>query len=164
MSFTIGMLARAGGVNVETVRYYQRRGLMAEPGRPLGGIRRYGDEDLRRLGFIKQCQALGFTLEEVADLLALDDGQHCREAEAIATHKLAVVRERLARLRSIEHLLGKLVKQCESHRGVVHCPLIAALASGSPISTARGAVRDATPSGRRRQRMPALSHRQRDRP
>lgn len=67
MSFTIGMLARAAGVNVETVRYYQRRGLMAEPGRPLGSIRRYGDQGLRRPGFSKQGQGRGFRLEKVAE-------------------------------------------------------------------------------------------------
>lgn len=135
MSYTIGTLARAAGVNVETIRYYQRRGLMVEPDRPLGGIRRYREDDLRRIGFIKQCQTLGFTLEEVAELLALDDGQHCHEAEAIAAHKLAIVRERLAQLRSIERLLGRLVTQCETNRGVVRCPLIAALAAGPADAT-----------------------------
>ncbi len=135
MPYTIGTMAQSAGVNVETVRYYQRRGLMVEPDRPLGGIRRYSEDDLRRISFIKQCQALGFTLEEVAELLALDDGQHCHEAEAIAAHKLAIVRERLAHLQSIERLLGRLVTQCATNRGVVHCPLITALASGSADAT-----------------------------
>jgi MerR family mercuric resistance operon transcriptional regulator len=73
--YTIGTLAKQAGVNVETIRYYQRRGLVSEPDRPLGGIRRYAPTHARRLHFIKHAQTLGFTLEEVADLLALESGQ-----------------------------------------------------------------------------------------
>ncbi|MGC8519044.1 MAG: Hg(II)-responsive transcriptional regulator [Steroidobacteraceae bacterium] len=124
---TIGELARQAGVNVETVRYYQRRGLLEEPRRPPGGIRRYGEAHARRLRFIKQAQGLGFSLEEVKDLLALDDGQHCREAERLGALKLAAVRERLAQLRHVERALASLVKQCHCNTGTVSCPLIAAL-------------------------------------
>ncbi len=131
MSYTIGSLAREAGVNVETVRYSQRRGLMDEPPRPRGGIRRYGDEDLHRIGFIKQCQSLGFKLEEVASLLALNDGQHCKEAADIATRKLVAVRKRMTNLRDIERVLGALLKRCETTNGTVHCPLIDALAEGA---------------------------------
>lgn len=79
-SMTIGGLARAANVNVETIRYYQRRGLLSEPKRPPGGIRRYGFADIDRLTFVKTAQHLGFSLDEISDLLRLEDGTHCEEA------------------------------------------------------------------------------------
>ena len=133
MPSTIGTLARNAGVNVETVRYYQRRGLLAEPPRPLGGVRRYGEEALRRLHFIRQCQSLGFSLDEVGELLALDDGRHCTEASALAADRLKDVRVRLARLRRIERVLAGLVSQCRRSRGRMRCPLIDALSSGAAV-------------------------------
>ncbi len=129
MTYTIGSLAKAAVVHVETIRYYQRRGLVAEPSRPLGGIRRYDDSHARRLRFVKHAQTLGFSLDEVADLLALEDGRHCREAERLGANKLAMVRERIAKLRRVEKALTTLVEQCHRHRGKVHCPLIVALES-----------------------------------
>ena len=125
--FTIGRLAAAAGVNVETVRYYQRIKLMPLPRKALGGIRRYSAEDLSRLRFIKTAQGLGFTLEEIADLVKLDDGTRCNEARDIAAHKLAVVRARQRDLRRIETVLARLVRQCETLRGTIRCPLIGAL-------------------------------------
>jgi MerR family mercuric resistance operon transcriptional regulator len=125
--YTIGTLAKQAGVHVETIRYYQRRGLVAEPDRPLGGIRRYAPAHVRRLRFIKQAQTLGFTLEEVTDLLALEDGRHCRAAEQLGSTKLAIVRERMAQLRRVERALTALVDQCHCNTGKVRCPLIAAL-------------------------------------
>lgn len=127
MTFTIGSLAKATDVHIETIRYYQRRGLVAEPSKPLGGIRRYDEVHARRLRFIKHAQTLGFSLEEVADLLALDDGQHCRDAERLGRKKLATVRERIAQLRRVEQALTSLVEQCQCNRGEVQCPLIASL-------------------------------------
>lgn len=127
MPYTIGALAKQAGVNVETVRYYQRRGLVGEPQRPLGGIRRYSEAHVRRLRFIKQAQVLGFSLEEVKELLALEDGRHCREAERLASMKLAAVRERVGQLRRVEQALATLVARCECNTGKVRCPLIAAL-------------------------------------
>ena len=85
--FTIGRLAAAAEVNVETVRYYQRIRLMPVPKKAAGGIRRYGDAELSRLRFIKTAQGLGFTLDEIADLVKLDDGTHCKEAHDIAAQK-----------------------------------------------------------------------------
>lgn len=123
-ALTIGQLAKQAGVHVETIRFYQRRGLLLEPARPLGRIRRYGEMDAQRIRFIKHAQALGFSLDEVAELLALDDGRHCQEAEAIASRKLLIVRERLRQLRRIERLLGKMVSQCQCNPGTVRCPLI----------------------------------------
>lgn len=124
---TISGLARAAGVNVETIRFYQRRGLLIEPDKPLGGIRRYGEAEVARMLFIKAAQRIGFTLDEIAQLLQLDDGAHCSEARAIAEHKLADVRQRLNDLQRMEAALAQLVDRCASRRGQVSCPLIDAL-------------------------------------
>ena len=126
-TMTIGALARAAGVNVETVRFYQRKGLMPEPDRPQGGIRRYGAAELGRVRFIKSAQRLGFSLDEVSELLKLEDGSHCAEARAQAQRKLVDVRERLADLQRIEAALSELVQRCNAIRGRMRCPLIAAL-------------------------------------
>ena len=123
-TLTIGVLADAAGVNVETIRFYQRKGLMQEPDRPLGGIRRYGKADLARVRFIKSAQRLGFSLDEIGELLKLEDGSHCTEARAQAERKLADVRERLADLRRIEVVLQDLVQRCCAAQGEVRCPLI----------------------------------------
>jgi MerR family mercuric resistance operon transcriptional regulator len=124
---TIGGLAAAAGVNVETVRYYQRRGLLSEPDKPAKGVRRYGEADVGRLRFVKAAQGLGFSLDEVAGLLKLEDGTHCGEARALAEHRLEDVRAKVAQLRRIESALSLLVKQCAGTRGTVSCPLIVAL-------------------------------------
>lgn len=93
---TIGGLARAADVNVETIRFYQRRGLMPEPDRLSRGIRRYRDADLSRLSFIRSAQRLGFSLDEIADLLGLEDGSSCGQARHKAEAKLADVKAKLA--------------------------------------------------------------------
>jgi MerR family transcriptional regulator, mercuric resistance operon regulatory protein len=126
-TLTIGTLAKTAGVNVETIRFYQRKGLLPEPDRPLGGIRRYGSADLTRVRFIKASQRLGFTLDEVAELLKLEDGTHCSEARRLAESRLQDVRERLANLQRIESALGQLVARCGAARGSIKCPLIASL-------------------------------------
>lgn len=126
-TFTISKLAQAVAVNVETIRFYQRRGLLAEPAKPLGGIRRYGEAEVARVLFVKAAQRIGFTLDEIAQLLQLDDGTQCKEARAIAEHKLADVRKRLQDLQRIEAALAQLVGRCASRRGQVSCPLIEAL-------------------------------------
>lgn len=126
-TFTIGALAQTAGVNVETVRFYQRKGLLREPGKPAGGIRRYAQADLARINFIKAAQRLGFALDEVAELLKLEDGSGCKAASEKAQRKLADVRARLADLQRMEAALADLVGRCESARGKVYCPLIAAL-------------------------------------
>ena len=124
---TIGKLAAAAEVNVETVRYYQRRNLLARPDRPLGGIGRYGPGALTRLRFIKRSQSLGFSLDDVQALLSLDDGQSCEEAKAIGEHKLADVRKRIQTLQVLEAALYQLVTQCSPSKRKVSCPLIDAL-------------------------------------
>ena len=129
---TVGLLAKSAGVNVETIRFYQRKGLLPEPEKPLGGIRRYDPAVLARLRFIKAAQRLGFSLEEVADLLKLDDGSSCREAREQAERKLADVRGKIAELSRIEDALADLVERCCVARGRVRCPLIADL-YGAPL-------------------------------
>jgi len=129
---TISGLARAAGVNVETIRFYQRRGLLTEPDKPHGGIRRYGEADIARVLFIKAAQRIGFTLGEIFQLLQLDDGTQCSQARAIAEHKLDDVRQRLSDLQRIEAALAQLVDRCASRRGQVNCPLIAALQPNAP--------------------------------
>ena len=129
-SLTIGGLAKAANVNVETIRYYQRRGLLSEPKRPLGGIRRYGSADIDRLTFVKTAQQLVFSLDEVGDLLRLEDGTHCQEASALAEHKLKDVREKIERLVKIEKALSDMVSQCHARPDSIACPLIASLHEG----------------------------------
>lgn len=124
---TIGLLAVEAGVNVETIRFYQRKGLMHEPMRPLGSVRRYGATDLGRVRFIKSAQRLGFSLEEITQLLKLEDGAHCDEARGQAQRKLLDIRAKLADLRSIEAALVDLVDRCRATQGSIRCPLIAAL-------------------------------------
>jgi MerR family mercuric resistance operon transcriptional regulator len=124
---TIGSLAQSAGVHVETIRFYQRKRLLAEPHRTYGRIRRYGEADVARVRFIKSAQRLGFSLLEIAGLLRLEDGTHCDEAREAAEQKLADVRAKLADLRRMETALAKLVRQCAASSGRVRCPLIAAL-------------------------------------
>ncbi len=126
-SLTIGALAAAAAVNVETIRYYQRKRLMTEPKRPYGQVRRYGEADVARVKFVKSAQRLGFSLDEIAGLLALDDGTHCDEARVMAEQKLDNVRVKLRDLRRMEAVLKRLVADCCSSRGTISCPLIAAL-------------------------------------
>src|SRR5260221_9830334 len=95
---SIGNVAKAAGVNVETIRYYQRRGLLDEPSKPLGGHRRYAPSVAARVRFIKRAQHLGFTLEEVTDLLRLEDGQSCRDTPLLSERKLALIEARIPRL------------------------------------------------------------------
>lgn len=124
---TIGAFAKAAGVNVETIRFYQRKGLLLEPEKPYGSIRRYGTAEVARVKFVKSAQRLGFSLDEVAQLLKLEDGTHCSEAAELAALRLADVRARLIDLQRIESALSKLLAACNTQRGKVSCPLIAAL-------------------------------------
>lgn len=126
-NLSIGAFAEAAGVNVETIRFYQRKGLLPEPDRPYGSIRRYCEADVARVRFVKSAQRLGFSLDEVDGLLTLDDGAHCDEARQLAEQKLIDVRSKLADLLRIESVLTTLVDDCCASHGRVPCPLIAAL-------------------------------------
>ncbi len=126
-ALTIGQLAQAAGVNVETVRYYQRRGLLFEPDRPTGGIRRYSGADTERIRFIKAAQGLGFSLDDVEELLRLEDGTHCGQARQLAERKLGEIRSKIGDLRRIESTLDDMVSRCRAVRGKLRCPLIASV-------------------------------------
>ena len=126
---SIGSLARAAEVNVETIRYYQRRGLVDEPSKPLGGHRRYAASAATRVRFIKRAQQLGFTLEEIRDLLLLEDGQSCRETRLLAERKLKLIQARIADLTRMRRLLKGLIAQCVEGKRPRACPIIATLSA-----------------------------------
>ena len=113
-SMTIGTLARDAGVNIETVRYYQRRKLLGVPARPTGGLRRYGEDALARIRFIKRAQDLGFTLDEIAALLRLERVLACGPARALAAKKLALVDARLNDLVRLKAVLEELIARCDA--------------------------------------------------
>ena len=125
---TISQVAKAANVNVETVRYYQRRGLLQEPAKPLGGHRRYSTDDIGRLQFIKRAQVLGFTLDEIESLLRLDGADCCGDTHDLAVRKLTLIDEKMASLTAMRQALSGLVQQCESGVHTVDCPIIQALA------------------------------------
>ena len=124
---SIGTMAAAAGVGIETIRFYQRKGLLANPRRERGDIRRYGPKDIARVRCVKSAQRVGFSLGEIAALLKLDDGAHCDEARAMAEHRLEDVRNKLHDLRRMESALEGLVAGCCAARRPLRCPLIAAL-------------------------------------
>ena len=128
---TIGKLAEAAGVGVETVRFYQRSGLLPEPERPMSGYREYADDDARRIRFIKRAQTLGFSLEDIAGLLRLDGPQTCMVTHDLALEKLHVVEEKIAALASIRDALQQLVWQCERKHKSCTCPIIESLAQNN---------------------------------
>ena len=122
---TISALAKAGGVGVETVRYYQRRGLLPEPPRPPGEVRRYGEQDVKRLKFIRSAQAAGFTLSEIAELIALDASDDRARARALAEARVAAIDDRIEQLRQARDALSALARDCASKRGGP-CPILTA--------------------------------------
>ena len=126
-TLTIGRVAEAAGINVETIRFYQRLGLLDEPEKPSGGVRRYGVEFVARLRFIKRAKQLGFSLAEVQRLLVLEDPQSCGKARSLAAEKLALVENRIADLERMRSVLTDLVARCDVRRGKVACPIIATL-------------------------------------
>lgn len=124
-SDTIGGLAKASGVGVETVRYYQRRGLLPEPARPPGEVRRYGEEDVKRLKFIRSAQAAGFTLAEIGELIALDASDDRKRARELAEARVAAIDEKITELKQARDALAGLATACASKRGGP-CPILKA--------------------------------------
>ncbi len=130
MQLTIGKLAAAGGVGVETIRYYQRRGLMGTPARSGGdgwggGIRRYDADDVRRLKFIRSAQASGFTLDEISELLALESSDDRVQVRALARQRIEALDEKIAQMTETRAALARLADQCAaSDNGP--CPILAA--------------------------------------
>jgi MerR family transcriptional regulator, mercuric resistance operon regulatory protein len=122
---TISGLAEAAGVGVETVRYYQRRGLLPEPARPPGEIRRYGEEDVKRLRFIRSAQAAGFTLSEIGELLDLDAADDRARAQELAQARVAALDEKIAELKEARDALAGLAAACAKRRSGP-CPILSA--------------------------------------
>ena len=110
-SLTIGKLAAAGGVGVETIRFYQRKGLLEQPTRD-GGIRRYGGEDVRRLRFIKQAQTAGFTLDQIRELLALNASEDRSRARELARERVAALNSKIRELKHARDALQRLATEC----------------------------------------------------
>lgn len=127
-NWTIGKLAAAGGVGVETVRYYQRRGLLPTPARgggPDAGVRRYGEPELRRLRFIRSAQAAGFTLEEIGELIELDATDDRARARALARARIEALDAKIAELARAREGLARLARECGSGKAGP-CPILTA--------------------------------------
>ncbi|CAN5405138.1 Hg(II)-responsive transcriptional regulator [soil metagenome] len=127
---TIGAVAKQSDVNVETIRYYQRRGLLQEPDKPPQGFRRYSVETVKRIHFIKRAQELGFTLDEISELLRLDETTACEESKGMAQAKLRLIEAKIADLTKMKRGLGRLFRACESVSVGKPCPLIHSLLEG----------------------------------
>ncbi len=129
---TIGQLAKTAGVNVQTVRYYERRKLLPPTSRMPSGYRLYSEEALRRLRFIRNAQALGFTLREIAELLNLrvGTGARCGEVKKSAQAKLAGVNEKVRDLQALAHALRSLVAICQAGQATDRCPILNAMENG----------------------------------
>lgn len=143
---TIGELARACGVGVETIRYYERRRLLVDPRPRRVGFRDFSDDDVRRVAFVKQAQGLGFTLKEIAELLALQvsGATSCSDVRKLAEAKLADIDEKLRTLRSFKQALTRLMQQCARGGPRGPCAIVDALERGE----AHGARRPRTTKGR----------------
>lgn len=127
-SLTIGRLARAADVGVETIRYYQQRGLLPVP-RSAGAFRQYPLDLVDRIRFVKRAQELGFSLDEIIELLRLEDGANRSSIRRIATDRLDQIERKLSDLRSMQRVLKHLIAECEHTRAELPCPIIATLAA-----------------------------------
>ncbi len=134
---TIGQLAKAVGVNVQTVRYYERRRLLSPSDRKPSGYRLYGDEALKRLRFIKNAQALGFTLREIADLLSLrvTSTARCGDIQRKAQSKLMHVKEKVRDLQALARALEGLIRSCRAGQPTDRCPILKGLEGGRTTPT-----------------------------
>jgi MerR family mercuric resistance operon transcriptional regulator len=128
-SIKIGQLSKTSGVHLETIRYYQRLGLMPTPARSHGSVRRYGEDAVSRLRFIKRAQSLGFSLDEVKLLLDLSVGEHCAETRTLAQEKKKIVEKKMTDLGAIHSALEQLVRACGRGRTGRGCPIIESLSA-----------------------------------
>jgi len=128
-TLTTGQLAKQANVNLETIRYYERRGLLPEPPRNDSGHRRYPLDALRRTDFIKRTQSLGFSLNEIPDLLSLrvGTGATCADVKTRVKTKIKDVQEKIADLKEIEQALGRLADKCSGKGPVGQCPILEGL-------------------------------------
>ena len=125
-TLTIGQLAMKADVNLETIRYYERRGLLPEPPRNKSGHRQYSSEAVKRTDFIKQCQALGFSLNEIAEILALriTPDSTCRDMKSRVEGKLSSVDKKIEELSRIRNALDRLRKKCTGKGAIGKCPIL----------------------------------------
>ena len=128
---TIGQLASEAGVNVETIRYYQRVNLIKEPHKPYSGFRHYPQEIVERIKFIKRAQQLGFKLQEIGELLEIGDG-HCKDVRTRAEVKLDQIQDQVRDLKAMEKTLKTLIDACNTGHDPAHCPIVESLTSKSP--------------------------------
>lgn len=130
----IGQLALAASVNIQTLRYYERRGLLSEPGRTAAGHREYPEEAVRRVRFIKRAQGLGFTLTEIEELLRLRDDRNasCSSVRATARARMDDIDRKLAGLRAMRRALAILERSCTSDGSTRECPILEALDDAAP--------------------------------
>ena len=130
-SLTIGKAAHQGGVKVQTIRYYERRGLLPKPPRTAAGYRTYSDDAIRRLRFIRQAQALGFSLSEIEELLSLRmrSGTTCGDIRQRARQKIATVNAKMDELQRIKLALSRLARACRGNGPTSECPILEALES-----------------------------------
>lgn len=127
---TIGRLAKLVGVNIETIRYYQRIGLIDEPATPLTGFRHYPLQTAENITFIKRAQRLGFSLKEIAELLKIGDG-HCDQVKTRAEKKRDKIDEQIRDLQSLRDTLDQLIDECKSGKDAAHCPIVETLLTQS---------------------------------
>jgi Hg(II)-responsive transcriptional regulator len=131
--FTIGRLAQIAGVKVDTVRFYERQGLLEQAPRTAGGYRLYGTEQAQRLKFIRRAKALGFSLEDIAELLKLtEDGHDRARVKAVAQRHAAELEQRIGELQAMRAILSHHVQHCSGRGAVKGCPIITALSDGEP--------------------------------
>lgn len=128
MKLTIGKVAQQANVTIETIRYYQRKGLLNEPAKPDTGYRQYPIEVIARIRFIKRAQQSGFTLKEISDLLSLDS-DHCEDVRKMAEQKRQQIDDQIKDLTALSQVLDSLVKGCQTDPSTVHCSLINALST-----------------------------------
>lgn len=126
MGLTIGRLASKAEINVETIRYYERRGLIKQPTKPKVGYRQYDSEILQRLLFIKRAKSLGFSLDEIDNLRTLSEGR-CADVQSLAEQKLIRIKAKVQDLKRLENVLQDLVIQCSSNVDQAYCPIIETL-------------------------------------
>jgi DNA-binding transcriptional MerR regulator len=137
--FSIGQLSKATGVKVPTIRYYEEIGLLPQPGRNAGNQRRYGQDGIDALGFIKHARDLGFSLEDIKALMGLDGqlGEDCAEADRIARSQLANVRDRIRKLEQLATELERISHLCDGGNGGC-CKVLTALGDHSQCATEHG--------------------------
>ena len=121
---TISRIAAGAGVNVETIRYYQRRGLIEEPEKEFGKYRHYPQATIKRIRFIKKAQEVGFTLKDVARLLRLDSGTACATIREFAAQKVTSIANQISELQRMRTALSRLVRVCDKRKRTGPCPII----------------------------------------